>query len=727
MGAITRIRQLSPYFLAVVALLFIVFMVLQDSSCSSIQQQQRNPENISIAEINGESISQAEFERRVHDYSERLRQQNAQMTAQGQTPQEIDDEQVRQQIFDQMVEEILLKQEADKLGIVVTDDEIVDVMLINPPQELQFFKDSTGKFQKQMYQELVTNPQRYGEILQEQGMPQEQVDQQQKVWNETLRDIEHNLRTMKLQEAVASTVTAAVSTVSPTWAEIDYRNSNSTANIRFVAVTPGQGAEQGIKPTQDELKAYYDQNKQYMVQKPTRKIKYAVFRQVASKKDSARAQKLSEDLMKAFAPVTDVAQRDSLFTEKMGQLGGTTSDYTRVSNLDPTISMVLTTTPVRDVFGPLNTATGIKYLRVDDKRAGVNEVVRASHILIPFEANKDSARTVAENIIARAKKGEDFATLAMLNSKDPGSAQNGGDLGYFEKGKMVPEFEKAAFGAQIGDIVGPVETQFGFHIIKVTDKQSTEIKYSEISIAPKISTTTKQSIISNGLKMEEMLNNGSDFDTVAKKFDVKAMESNFFSSRTPVVGSHEITAWAFAAGKGDIKRFDVNNMGLVVAQVSEIREQGIKLFEDVKEEIERVVIQNKVLDQLKSKAEKVAQACTAAGSLEAAASIDSALTVRVQTALRNNGQLSGFGADFVSTNTAFTTPIGSITGPIRGKRAWIIMVVDSRTPANMDAFNKDKTSQIQNLMSRQRSSAYYSWLQSIKDNATIVDKRWDRD
>ncbi len=102
------------------------------------------------------------------------------------------------------------------------------------------------------------------------------------------------------------------------------------------------------------------------------------------------------------------------------------------------------------------------------------EQVRARHILVkvPADADKkawEKARKKAEMIRAKAVKGEDFAKLAKEYSDDPGSKGRGGDLGYFQKGRMVPEFEKAAFGLKKGEISQPVKTTFGYHIIQVED------------------------------------------------------------------------------------------------------------------------------------------------------------------------------------------------------------------------------------------------------------------
>jgi foldase protein PrsA len=98
------------------------------------------------------------------------------------------------------------------------------------------------------------------------------------------------------------------------------------------------------------------------------------------------------------------------------------------------------------------------------------------------ETTTGAAKKKADEIYARAKAGEDFAKLAQENSQDPGTAANGGDLGFFGKGKMVPEFEEAAFKLNVGEISEPVRTVYGYHIIKVTDKKGEEIRASHILI-----------------------------------------------------------------------------------------------------------------------------------------------------------------------------------------------------------------------------------------------------
>ena len=128
-----------------------------------------------------------------------------------------------------------------------------------------------------------------------------------------------------------------------------------------------------------------------------------------------------------------------------------------------------------------------KYNQQKETRFTEPEQVKASHILITprgegtEEEKFEEARKIIQDLYEKAKNGEDFAQLAKDNSEDPGSAANGGDLGYFERDAMVKEFENAAFSAEIGAITEPVKTTYGYHIIKVEDKKAQVVKpYEEV-------------------------------------------------------------------------------------------------------------------------------------------------------------------------------------------------------------------------------------------------------
>ncbi len=717
MGAITKIRQVSPYFLATVAVLFIAFMVIQDSSCSTIRDASQSAENTVIAEVNGVGITLAEYERRVRVATDRQRQSNPE--------QELDDESIRQQVFTQMVDEVLRAEAAKELGISVTTEEIVDVMVRNPPQELQFFKDSTGTFDRELHVRLFTNPDQLYNLLVDQGAQPEEAQRQRDEWKANLIEIEDYVRTQKLEEALRAAVGAAASVPSPALAKTNFRTNNSTADVRFIALSADALGDDAVTVSDADIAAYYEKNKAYYIQKPARQLAYTLLRIQPSAKDTARALRRSQKLMELLNQQPTPQKRSEIFQSEMRN-GGQAMDFTPSSNIDPSVLTILKSLNAGDVFGPLTTGQGIQYVRLDERRSGTTPTVRASHILIEFGSNKDSARAEAQRILGLAKKG-DFAALAQQYSKDPGSAAMGGDLGYFGAGRMVEAFEKAAFAASVNDVVGPVETQFGWHIIKVTDRQTDEFKYATITIKPLTSDATKQGLMRDAAEMEQEITDGIVFDTVAARRNLTVAKTAFFSQQTPVLGKASITEWAYEHALGDVLRKEIPGAGILIATISEIRTSGTKPLDDVKEDIRRILVRRAKVDALKQKAEQIAQACSAAGDLAAASSVDPSLTVSQMLGCKNNGQLTGFGGEYAATNAAFTQPIGAIGQPVRGESGWFILVTDNRTEASMDQFEANMAQELQQLSARSRTSAYYSWFQKLRENATIVDNRDSRD
>jgi parvulin-like peptidyl-prolyl isomerase len=713
MGAITRIRQISPYFLAVIATLFIVFMVMQDSSCTSIRNNRPSAESMAAAIVNGEVITVADFEARVKETIENQRQQNPN--------QEIDDEIIRQQIFDEMINEVLRRQEAEKLGIVVTPQQIIDMLVTNPPPQFQFGKDSLNNFDPRMQWTLVTQPESVKDLLERNGLTLER-------WKGILLQTEDYLRMQLLQQALASTLGAVASTPSAAVAKQDYIRENSTADIEFLALSSNRVADADVKVSESDIASYYEKNKQFYVQRPARSIKYLVFPQIPSKDDTVNAQKKSMRLAQALGQAATAAARDSVFAVEMSNLRGSESDFTPVNELDPNIATALSTLNAREVFGPLNIPGGIAYYRLDERREGVNPVARASHILISFDGmSKDSAKAQAQTVMARVKKGEDFAELARTFSKDPGSAQQGGDLNYFGRGRMVAAFDSAVFNSSVGAIVGPVETQFGYHIIKVTDKTSIEYKYSTITLKTSISSATKRAVAAAAQQALDAINNGETIESVGarykNKFYAVVQQSPLFRRETPILQTHELTAWAFENEVGAAIRREVKYYGTVIAQVSDVREAGIMPLQDVRERIVRVLTERAKLKKLEAQAKQLASSAATSG-LSAARGGDSTIPYQTQAGIRNNGMITGYGGEYMVTAKAFSLPVGQVSGAIMGERGWFIIKVLNRTDADLTGYTKDIPAQLQSVSTRLRGNAFGTWFQKLRENSEIIDKRF---
>ncbi len=714
MATMERIRQMSPYLLAAFAILFVLFMVISDMDLGTVVSTIRR--NEPIGEVNGVEIFYQEFERRVQEQVDRQRQQQGEQA-------EINYDAIREAVWNQMVEEILLQQVAEEMGIEITDDEIRDIMLDNPPEYLRrIATDSVGNFNRQLYVQIMTDPEGF---LRQRNVAPQQIQE----FLNYLLEVEDFLRKTKLKERIQSVVTASYALASPTFLKTKYFVDQASAVARFVAFPINTVSDDEVTVSEQEMRAYYNRYKSTFTQRPMRKLKYVTFPLVPSDLDTQRARRKIQRITNALQQAKTLKAQDSIFSVFMAEYGGTKHDYTNVSSIPPDRLEILRPLKVGEVRGPVELYDGTYFFRLDGRRQGTDTVVRARHILIkagPSQQSKDSARKVALELLRRIRKGEDFAALAMQYSKDPGSAPRGGDLGYFGRGRMVPEFEEAAFKAKVGQVVGPIETQFGFHLIKVEDKVWEEIAYSEIRIVPTVSPATRNAIMRKAYTLRQWVEEeGIPFDTAAKRLGVTPSETGFFPQTTPIFGSRTLTSFAFNENLGAVSPpVEVQNMGIVVAQIIGIRTKGIRPFEDVKEEIRRRLVHQKKLNVVGKKAQEVYQKLQGIPELtqEAVSAIDPQLVVHEAGSIHDNGSVPNIGQDFGFTAAVFQVPINKIAGPIRGENGYYILQVLSRALPDTTKFPLN--SYLEQERKRLKTTIFYEWFTKLKNNADIRDYRY---
>lgn len=717
MGTFERIRKISPYALAAFVVIFVGFMVASDADISTLLQQGSNPQTAAIAYINGEKILYKDFQERVN---QAIEQQKAQMK----NPEaEIDQNQIMTQVWDQMISEIILKQEAEKLGIKVTNSEIVDILIENPPDFLaRSFTDTAGNLNKQIYYDLITNPEN---IVKYMGRDPNQIpiEEKEKAINDFRNDlikIENYLRSQKLNEALNTTITTAGSFISPMYAKTVYKDENSFADVRFIHLGAKDINVDSIKVTDQEIKDYFEKNKKFYKGENQRKIKFVRIPIQPSKEDSLRAEKRIQKILDDLNTLNDMAAIDSAFEVRLSEFSGETHDWKLIKDIDPSRLSYLANAVEKQVIGPVKLFDGTYFFRLDGRRKGENEVVQASHILISFGNNKDSAKAEAEKILKRARSGEDFAKLAQELSQDKGSAMQGGDLGYFGKGRMVKPFEDAAFAANPGQIVGPVETQFGYHIIKVMDKKSDELKYSEIKITPTISNPTRNKLFMDAHSFVKQVEEGKSFDELAKQLKLRVDTSDFISKTFPLFGSWALTNEVFELKVGGItKPKETKQNEIVIMQVIDAVSEGAPSLAVYEKEIRRNIILKKQIEMLKDKVQKVYEEVKGMGDL---ANVTTHNVQHIEK-LSNNGQVPGVGMDVIFTNSVMNAETGKILEPIRGENGWYIIQVYSKTIPNENEVNSKYQEKARELRQNARASAYGSWFQTVKQKAKIEDYR----
>ncbi|MFH1052570.1 MAG: peptidylprolyl isomerase [bacterium] len=713
-----RIRKTSPYALALFAVIFIGFMVISDADFSSMMSKGKNMQTAVIVTINGDDILYKDFNALVQERIEQMR------TNSQDEEQQIDEKQIRTDIWNEMIDKTLLNQEAERAGIYVSNAEILDIMIDNPPDFLRrTFPDSAGNFNRTAYLDIITNPNNLANYLPSSYSP-EQIQEQIFKFKKDIVNVETYLKEQKLSESMTFLVSTSESILSPDFVNERYTAENSTVSADFIFFDVNSIKNEDIKVTDKELMDYYNDNKKYYEQKPMRRVKYVRFPIQPSYDDTVRAikriTKIEEDLQLA----TTTEQRDSVFDVKLSEFGGNTSDYIMSADLEPAKAPYLDSMKAMQVIGPISMGPdGAYFFRLDDRRSGENEMVKASHILVKFNDNKDSAKAEAVKILNRAKKGEDFAKMAIELSEDKGSAEKGGDLGFFGKGRMIKEFEEAAFAAKAGEVVGPVETQFGYHIIKVIDKKSEEIKYSEINIKPTISTSTTNKLFREAFSIQRQVEEGTSFDNLIKKLNLVASMSNFVTSQQPILGSNYLTYLAFENSVGTVfEPMELDQYGIVVVQVTDAKQGGVKEFEEVKAQLQSELVHKKKLDALEKIANAQYSKIKDAQHLRQAASFDPSIQIRTVEAFKIDENIPGIGIDYGFAAEVFRQSVGKISKPIRGGRGYYIIEPYNRTLANTKNMAEIYSYKTQ-LQRDLRKRAFYTWFGKLKEDAIIEDFR----
>src|SRR5471030_2584294 len=242
------------------------------------------------------------------------------------------------------------------------------------------------------------------------------------------------------------------------------------------------------------------------------------------------------------------------------------------------------------------------------------EQVRASHILLKTEGKDDAAvKAKAEEILKQARGGADFADLAKKNSEDDASAKNGGDLDYFGRGRMVPEFDTAVFAMAPGQISDLVKTQYGYHIIKLVDKKpATTRTLADVrqQITDQLAYERAQAQAADMAQtLEKQISKPADLDKAAKAQGLTVQESGFFARDEPILGlgpAPEAATRAFEMKPGDVAGPLRASRGFVFETLVTRQDSYVPKVDEVKDKVREEVIKQKAREASRTKAAEIA-------------------------------------------------------------------------------------------------------------------------
>lgn len=690
MGMMARMRSLAPWFILLVGGLFVLFMVISDSKVLEFLGQQRTQ---NVGSVDGEDITYQEYNNLV---------ETARKNQEQQTGQSIDESQMdyfRDQVWEGIVTQRLIDKKVKEYGIEVTDDEVRNaIMGPNPPAFLkQQFVDSTGNFNRQLYEQTILDPRN----------------------KEIIVAVEDQIRQQMIQEKLQNYIFASI-TVSDDEVLDRFHMYNTKMKSDYIMIDP-YGVPGDFTVSDDEAKAYYEKNIDDYKVEASRKLKFVLFRRQSSQGDSLSIKNnLAAIAQKAKGDTSSFKNYVDIYSERPYS-----KDTLTLNQIPDEAQSLITSAALGEILGPVASSEGYVVYKLIGKAKSSTEFVKASHILVKKSGDDAADEKKASDIYNELMSGANFEKVAMEKSQD-GTASRGGNLGWFGKGQMVKEFEDACYNGKIGVIQKPVKTTFGWHIIKVTGKSSDRFVVERIINRIQPSATTIDKLFQDAQDFNFVANENS-FEAEAKLLNYNIIETPPFTKESqtiPGIGqSAALVRWAFDNGVGDISDVYRVQAGYVVAMVSDNIKAGFKPFEEVKEVARSGAMREKRFNKAMEIAKDIRSKIGDNGDKNIAKSVYQNAKVDSASNYTTNGTIPGVGRDFAFTEYSINAAPNKWSQPIKGSIGVYLINLKYKTPFVQSTFDIQKTALRNELLQQKKSSYLNQWITDLKKQADIVDNR----
>lgn len=693
MALIGRIRKRVGLLIVFVGISMILF-ILGDVITSNSGLIQQNSDI--VGEIKGEKVHYQEFEKRYTTLVD-----NYKINTKTETLDQNTMDQLREQTWQMYVNDLILGEEYEKLGVTCSAEELYDMCTGKNPHEQvkQAFTDpQTGQFDANSVVRFLKDlPNR-----------EEAVQRQWKTFEDAIRE-----------ERIATKYKNIVKNglfVTTEEAKRNLNETSRTASIRFVKLDYNTIPDSTIKVEESDLKSYYNDNKNKYKQAETiRKVEYITFDVVASPADREQVYEWMNKRKEEFAQATNDQQFVAQNTD-----GIIDSTYHSKGSLMPQIDTVAFTSPMGTIIGPIEDGGILKMWKVSAEKM-VSDSVKARHILLKVE-NNDTAKAMAtaDSLKNAIKKGSSFENLARQFSQDPGSAVKGGDLGWFRQGMMVQPFNDASFNGKKGDMP-IVASQFGVHLIEITEKGPATRQVQLAIVERKIEPSQKT--------YDEMYNKANEFaatnssteafnDAIIKQGLNKRIADNLRETDRNVAGleqPRELIRWAYTAKKGDLSKVFTFGDKYVIATLTDIREKGFLPLEAVKDQVTAEVRKQKKAEMLIEKFKNAT-----GNTVDEIASKLNLTAIDGDNVSFANGYIPNLGNEPAIVGTIFSLKSGQLSKPIKGDNAVAVLTVKSfqEPPATTDY-----SANIKSVADTRKSRSDYEVFNALKEKAEIEDNR----
>jgi len=696
MAVLSKIRQHSAIMIGVIALALFSFIIQDLFTKGTFGGSTKD-----VGSINGKDIAFEDF---------RIKVSNIEKSGQG-----ISSTEASRRVWDQEVTIALLSAEFDKLGLRVGEKHILDILKADQNiGKNPMFLNAAGMFDIAKFKEYFkSNP------------------EQAQYLKEREKDAELNA---KFQ--IYNTLIKAGIYTTESEGKFNYELGANKVNFDYVAGLFSTIKDSEVKVTDSDILDYMKASPKKFKSEETRNVEYVLVEDKASPEDINEVKtKLTSLLSGSVVYNQATGKNDTVAgfknTKNVIEFVNSNSDvpydssYVAKKDLPAVDADKLYNLAPGEVYGPYVLGKYYCISKSLGKKAGVN--AKASHILISYEGTqvpnkkekrtKEEAKAKAEAILAQVTANPDSFMMLAFTASDDSSSQQGGDLGYFGPNQMVKPFNDFVFNNGIGKI-GLVETPFGFHIIKVTDKQD-GVRLATVAQKIEPSEITSDKVFEKATKFE-MEANDKDFNKVAKDLaltvmpavSVKAMDENFGG-----IGSQRnIVRWAFEKDtkEGAVKRFEIANLGHVIAKLKSIDNSGLVPVEQARPYVETILKNKKKAELLKAK--------MSGSSLEAIAKA-TGTTVQKATdiTLENPVLPGGVGQEAKVVGNAFALSANKISAPIEGVTGvYVVKNISTVKAPALKSYAENVTK-----LKAQSASESNRVLPALKEGADIKDNRKD--
>lgn len=682
MAVLSKIRQRS-FFLIIIIALALFSAVLADVIQSGTFSAGAND----VGSVNGTDIEAQQFMQSV-----------ANIEKQGQGTSST---QAMNSAWEQEVRRIILTEEFDKLGLKVGNEQLINVIKQNPSlsQNPQFL-NAVGQFDENKFKESLK------------GIKNAPDQTQWLQWKE----FEKNIEIYAVEQMYNTMIKSGVYTTKAE-GKFQYKLENDKADFEYVTVPFSTINDDQVKVSDAEIIDFMKKSPKKYKSDNTTNVDFVLVENKPSKEDEQAMLTSIGDVKVKFDSVANVGE----FVNANSDIK---FDSTYVAKKDLPIEHqeALFNLPVGAVYGPY-VANGSQCISRMIARKG-NSSAKASHILLAYKGapqsaatrTKEEAQALANSLLAQAKANPgNFAMLAMTNSDDPGSKNNGGVYDNITPGQMVPKFNDFVFNNTVGTM-GVVETDYGFHVIQVLDKYEAVLMGT---VAQKIqpSEATIDAIYTKASKLEADANENSDFAALAKKAGLEVIPATNlkgFDEYVQGVGSQrEIVRWSFNEDTeiGDVRRFEVPQ-GFVIAKLKDKNTSGLLPIDVAKQTVEPILKNQKRAEIIKK---KMSGASLEAVAQKSGATVQPAIGVSMKSPV-----LPNIGNEPKVVGKAFGLAAGKTSEIIEGNSGMFMVRAKAVTkapevPSYATYITQDRT---QN-QSYATSKAYTA----LKDKAEIKDNR----